>query len=140
MTPWVMAFGHGRALEAYLGTLKILIGLALSFTDLASRIPATTDLFWKYPRSIIAAPFLVVGMIQLIGVMLNIKGYEDSWILRAIGAALAIAMWIGMLIKTSWLNELSVMVPLAAVSLPFSAFLFWKAINRLPVPGTPGLQ
>lgn len=135
-----MAFGHGRALEAYLGTLKILIGLAFSFTDLASRVPATTDLFWQYPRSIIAAPFFIVGFIQLVGVTLNIKGYECSWIIRAVGAGLAIAMWIGMLVKTSLLNELSVMVPLATVSLPFSAFLFWKAINRLPVPGAPGLR
>lgn len=139
MIHWIAAIGHGRALEAYLGTLKIMIGLAFGFTNLVSFVPATADLAWNYPRSLIAAPFLIVGGIQIIDVVMNIKGYESSWKVRATGSLLAMAMWIGILLKTSWLAEPSLMLPLACASLPFSAFLFWKAINRLPIPGTPGL-
>lgn len=136
---WFSAIGHGRALEAYLGALKVMIGLSFAFTDLAGLVPATSDLTWSFPREAIAAPFLVIGALQLLDVVLNIRGYEGSWRIRAAGATLAMAMWIGLLSKTWLLAEPSLIVPLALTSLPFSMFLFWKAINRLPVPGTRGL-
>lgn len=139
MISWFAAIGHGRALEAYLGTLKVMIGLSFALTDLAGLVPATSDFAWNYPRAAIAAPFLAVGAIQLLDVILNIQGYEESWVLRAVGSVLAIAMWVGLLLKTWILAEPSLIVPLAITSLPFSVFLFWKAINRLPVPGARGL-
>jgi hypothetical protein len=84
-------------------------------------------------------PIFLMGVLQVTGVTLNIRGYENSWIIRAGGAVMAIFVWCLILVKASLVGEASLAVPIAITCLPASAFLFYKAWNRLPVPGSAGL-
>lgn len=131
--------GHGRALETFLSILKTLIGVTILFSDLGEKTPVLADLTWLYPNTIIAAPFLIVGFLQLCGVLFNMAGYEWSWVLRSTAALLALFMWTTFLTKSGLLGESSFMFPLAIACLPASAFLLYKSWNRLPIPGAVGL-
>lgn len=135
----LLYLGHGRALETYIGLLKIATGITLALTDLDVRVPAFNDITWYYSRTAVALPFLIVGGLQIAGTFLNIKGIEFNWVLRATGAICAIFMWTAILLKTSLIGQSSLTIPLATVSIPASIFLFWKAWNRLPIPGAQGL-
>lgn len=134
-----MQLGHGRALEFFLGWMKVNIAASIALTELSARVPVTADLAWYYSPVALAAPFFVLGILQAGGAILNICGYDDSWIIRAIAAILAIFVWCLILIKATIIGEPSLAIPLAITCLPASAFLFYKAWNRLPVPGAPGL-
>src|SRR5678815_4031175 len=91
--------GHGRALETFLGFLKITIGVNIIFTTLSERTPTLVDLTWFVSSAAIGAPFIVVGGLQFSGAMLNMAGYEWSWIPRSTSALLAILMWSICLVK-----------------------------------------
>jgi hypothetical protein len=138
-TRFFLGIGHGRALEFILGVLKVNIALSIAASDLALRIPVTADLAWEYSRLVIALPLLLVGIGQLAGVYLNIKGLEWSWMIRAVSAVVAICMWSMVILKSGILGEPTLGIPMAITFLPASVFLFYKAWNRLPVPGMPGL-
>jgi hypothetical protein len=131
--------GHGRALEFFLGWLKINISVSIALSDLSAQVPVTADLSWYYSPTALAAPFFVMGLLQASGVMLNVYGYEKSWTIRAFGAVLAIFVWCLVLVKASLVGEATLAIPIAITCLPASAFLFYKAWNRLPIPGSAGL-
>jgi hypothetical protein len=137
---WLLIhLGHGRALEFFLGWMKVNIAGQLAFSELSARVPVTADLAWYYSPTIIALPFFVMGLLQISGTILNIRGYEKSWIVRASAALLAIFVWCLILIKAGMIGEPTLAIPLSLTCLPASAFLFYKAWNRLPVPGAKGL-
>ena len=136
----VLSFlGHGRALEFFLGWLKINISVSIALSDLGSRISVTADFAWYHSPTVLATPFFVMGVLQAAGVFLNVYGYEKSWLIRAAGAALAIFVWCLVLVKASLIGEPTLAIPIALTCLPASAFLFFKAWNRLPIPGAAGL-
>lgn len=139
MTSFIVYIGHGRALEAYLGFFKVLLAASIALSSISARTPALADFAWYYSSFVLALPFAVVGLLQLTGLWLNIWGKEWSWILRFSGASTAMFVWVALLIKTSWLGEPSLIYPIALSCLPASAFLVYKAWNRLPVPGAVGL-
>lgn len=131
--------GHGRALEAYLAGVKLIFGLIL-LPGWPLSVRALSDLQWFVPDPIIAAPFLLIAVAQGAGLYLNARGIEESWILRAAAAAMAIMLWSWLLSKSILIGEVSTsLMPLCVMSLPASVFILWKALNRLPVPGASGL-
>lgn len=136
---WFLAMvGHGRLLELFLSWVKLGLGVWIILTGSAATVPALADLSWYYSSPILAAPFFVVGVLQLAGVSLNMAGHEISWVFRAAGSSLAIFMWMWILFKTPFAGGSSPLVVVACVAVPFSSLLFYKAWNRLPVPGAPG--
>jgi hypothetical protein len=132
--------GHGRALELFLGLLKIGLGVWILFPGHSVEIPAIADLSWYYPSTLLAMPLIVVGLSQLAGFALNCLGYEVSWIFRAVGAQAAIFMWFWLIFKTPFASSASPLFVLGVLALPFSALLLYKAWNRLPIPGAPGAR
>lgn len=139
LTRFEAFLGHGRALESYLGGLKILIGLCV-LPGWPINIAVLSDLQWFVPDFLIALPFLFVGFTQIFGLYLNAMGVEWSWILRAIAAFVAIFMWSWLLSKAILIGDFSsVIVPLAIMGIPASTFIFRKALKRLPVPGAAGI-
>lgn len=136
---FLLIIGHGRALELYLCVFKIALGVWILAEDAAGTVPTLADLRWYYPSATLAAPFFLVGGLQFSGWVMNWAGLECSWAFRAAGALLAITMWFWMVFKTEFAGETSPLFVVAIVSVPFSVIIFYKAWNRLPVPGAPGL-
>jgi len=133
--------GHGRALELFLATLKVGLGVWIIMEPHSVKdVPPIADLAWHYPSSALAAPFFLVGGLQMFGWTLNWTGFECSWIFRATAALLAIFMWWWLVMKTEFVGDSSPLFVLAVISIPFSSLLLYKAWNRLPIPGTPGLR
>jgi hypothetical protein len=138
----VLFFGHGRLLEFYLVCLKMMVGINVSTVTsyVDNETPAALwDLFWFIPSITIAAPFFCVGSVQLSGIILNYKGIEASWIPRFVGALLGTTLWFWLVYKSVAVGQLHTwLFSLAVVTAPFSAFIAWKAWNRLPIPGVIG--
>lgn len=134
MTGFLGFIGHGRALECYLVGVKILFGLFI--VPATAAFPGLADLPWFIPEPIIAAPFFFIGILQGIGLWLNARGVESSWILRAAGALLAIMLWTALITKA--LLVATIINPFYIMSWLGSVFILWKALNRLPVPGVRG--
>jgi len=131
--------GHGRALETYLVGVKLLFALFIVVPHGPAHIVALNDLLWYVPEEAIVVPFVLIGTTQLVGLMANYHGYKWSWVLRFIGAAAAIAMWIWFIIKLIWINAvLTGMMPFCVMSCLGSVWLLWKAWNGLPLPGAVG--
>ena len=132
--------GHGRALELYLGLLKIGLGVWIVVTRASAEVPVLADLSWYYSPTILASPLFFVGACQLLGWTLNCFGYEFSWVLRAVGAQVAIFMWFWLIFKTPFAGSSSPIFVVGVLALPFSVLLLYKAWNRLPIPGAPGAR
>jgi hypothetical protein len=135
----LLFFGHGRLLELYLVCLKMMVGINVSTVQryVTDETPAALwDLFWHIPPLTIAAPFFCVGTVQLLGLVLNYRGLEISWIPRFVGAVLGTTLWFWLIYKSIAVGELHTwLFSLACVTVCFSAFIAWKAWNRLPIPG-----
>lgn len=133
--------GHGRMLESFLGTLKIVLGIWILTTNVSDITPQLADLAWWYPALLLAGPFFLIGGVQLAGLAMNIMGLEISWVPRALAASCAVYLWVWLMWKSIFIGTVTTwLVPLAIVALPYNAILLWKAWNRLPVPGSVGLQ
>ncbi len=132
--------GHGRALEFFLGFFKVVLAGYIITSNISMLVPALADFSWLYSSVIIASPFALIGLLQLSGTILNIRGATWSWILRFFGAIFALFVWSALIIKTMYLGEPSLLAPMAISCLPASSFLIYKAWNRLPIPGVPGLR
>jgi hypothetical protein len=138
-TKLILFLGHGRLLEFYLICLKMIVGLnvlTVNPRNLEAAPAAIWDLFWYIPKPAIAMPFFCIGFIQLIGLWMNYQGLENSWIPRYIGAMLGVLMWLWLIYKSIAVWEVHTwLFSIALVTVFFSAFIAWKAWNRLPVPG-----
>lgn len=143
MWRWMLWLGHGRALEAnYIG-LKFLYGLFFLVCPghEAIDVRALYDLQWYLPASAIAAPFFIIAFTQLCGMILNIRGYEISWVPRFAGASMGIMLWSWLVAKSIAISAVvTALFPIAIMGILASMFILWKAANRLPIPGTPGIQ
>lgn len=134
----ILSILAGRKLEVYLVVIKLVYAVIL-LPGWPSNIVVLSDWQWTVPSFLIAAPFAAVGLVQGIGLWLNCRGYEVSWLFRAVGAMAAIMMWSYILFKSVAISDVVTGVfPVAVTSLPFSILLLWMAINRLPIPGTRG--
>lgn len=132
--------GHGRALESYLVGVKMLFGVFVLVPHGSVHIIALNDLLWYVPETVIALPFFVIGLVQLFGMLMNYIGREWSWIPRAVGAGAAICMWVWFITKLVYIDAvITGMMPFCVMSLLGSIWIYWKAWNRLPVPGAAGL-
>lgn len=140
MRNFIFLLGHGRALEFFLGLLKIGFSVWLLFPGNLVSVPAIADLSWYYSNVVLALPLSLVGTLQTVGVILNIRGYEISWVLRAVAAQLAMFMWFWFIFKTPFAGTSSPVFVIGVLALPFSALLLYKAWNRLPIPGIPGSE
>lgn len=116
--------------------LKVLFGLFLLPSRAALKVPALADLAWTVVEPLIAFPFFLIGVMQFIGIWLNIKGYEMNWQLRAIAAALGSALWIWLIVKTVIVDGSSIgLLPFLIASFASSLWLLRRALHRLPIPG-----
>jgi hypothetical protein len=135
----LLFLGHGRLLECYLITLKMIVGINVVTVPVHSSTDAPAalwDLFWYVPQPIIAMPFFCIGVIQLIGIALNYRGVESSWIIRYVGAMFGVMMWLWLIYKSIAIGELHTwLFSLAITTVFFSGIIAWKAWNRLPIPG-----
>lgn len=138
MRPFILMLGHGRLLEMYLIGVKLLIGFSILLPKNRPQVVALGDLLWV-PDYWLSAPFLLLGTIQLIGIILNVRGVQSSWVWRSVGASIGICLW-------SWLISKSLLIgafgtgalPFWVMSFLASVVLLWKGMNRLPIPGAPG--
>lgn len=136
--------GHGRALEAYLIGVKLLFGLMLVLPEVkkttSMHIIAFEDLIWWVPPVFIALPFFIVGVVQLCGLILNYKGYQISWLFRAIGAACAIFLWVWIVTKHIEIGAIVTgIMPFCVMSVLANILLWDRAMdNRLPIAGRYG--
>jgi hypothetical protein len=138
---YLAPLGHGRALEAnYIG-LKLLIGVSIFLPLNKITVAPLSVLQWYVPEPLIAMPFLMIGIVQLVGLIMNIRGYEASWILRLVGAGAGIGMW-GWLLWRSWSLGIiaSFVFPVSIMGILSSLFLAYMAKQRLPIPGTPAVK
>ncbi len=140
MARFLAFLGHGRALECHLIGLKLLIGTFIFVPKGELRIIPLVGLTWYVPDQAIAAPFLVIGLVQLVGLVMNMRGHERSWVPRLLGAGAGAGMW-AWLITSSVLQGAiaSFVLPVSVMGIVSSSFLIYKAKNRLPIPGQPGL-
>ena len=137
----VSFLGHGRALETYLVGVKILFGIFIFPVPAKLSVAALSDLQWFYSDPTIAAPFFIIGIVQGVGLILNAKGYEISWLFRAGGALAAIMLWSALITKSILIGAVSTgIMPFLCMSLGASIFILYKALNGLPAPGAAGLQ
>lgn len=136
MKTFLIMLGHGRALEMYLIGAKFQIGFMLLFTE--PQVVALKDLYWVTDFWL-GVPFLLLAAIQLVGIILNLLGFESSHVWRSVGASIGIVLW-------CWLISKSLLIGVVATGgFPFwnmsflaSLLLLWRGLNRLPVPGAPG--
>jgi hypothetical protein len=132
----VMFLGHGRALEVYLIGAKLLLAFLIFPTKTNLNIPVLENLRWSISDPIIASPFILIGCIQLGGLIMNYNGIEKSWIPRSTGAALAMCLWVFLITKSILVDEIfTSLMPFAIMSFFGSSYLFWRAWNGLPIPG-----
>lgn len=130
--------GHGRALEAYLIGAKMLMGMIILAPSIKVQMLPLSDLLWM-PDWWLSAPFLAIGMTQMIGLTLNINGVRSSWMWRSTGASAGICLWTWLITKTIAIGAIGAgSLPFWVMSLVASTFLLWRGINRLPHPGAPG--
>ncbi len=140
MSRFLLFIGHGRALESYLIGVKLMFAFFLLPPRFRISFAAVNDLQWWVPEPIIAAPFFVIGIVQFAGLLLNYRGVEESWILRAGGASAAMALWAALIVKSTLVGyALTGVMPFFIMSFLSSLLIFWKAVNRLPRPGAIGL-
>lgn len=134
-----LMLGHGRALETYLIGYKLLTGFTILMPGVKPQNPVLTDLLWMSDYWL-SVPFLLIGTVQLVGVILNMNGIWSSWLWRTVGAAGGILLWTWFLIKTCLIGAIwAGSISLSIVSLLASIFLLWRGLNHLPRPGVPGL-
>lgn len=132
--------GHGRALESYLVGVKLLFVFFIVIPHQTINMLALQDLRWWMSAPIIAIPFFCIGLLQLVGLVLNYKGYEYSWAIRCVGASLGTCMWFWIIIKNIAISEYTAgTMPFCIMSCMASTWIWWKAWNRLPIPGSSGL-
>lgn len=137
----VMLFlGHGRALEACLGCAKIMLFLHfLVVPSSITSVTATYSLLWSFSPIAIVLPLFVVGVAQVVGLTLNYAGCEWSWVVRAAAAMGGIAIWTWIVLKSALISSGGLEAWLGGYLVLWNIFILWKAFNRLPVPGAPGL-
>lgn len=139
MNSFLEYIGHGRALEFFLGLFKLALAISITLSDLDKRIPPLADFAWFYPSLIIAFPFYILAFLHFSGIAANMIGYSWSWFPRFMGAAIAMFVWTFLLIKSSWIGDSTLIVPMAIACLPASAFLIYKSWHGLPIPGRAGM-
>lgn len=138
MAKLLIMLGHGRAVEAYLIGVKLMIGLINLLPGIRPQVLAFNDLLWL-PDLLLSLPFLVVGSIQMVGMIMNMNGVESSWKWRTIGAAGGVCLWAWMIFKTVAIGAMGAgALPFWIMSILASIFLFWRGLNRLPRPGVLG--
>ncbi len=132
-------FGHGRALEVYLIFVKMWYGSVLMVPGTEIKVVALYDLWWYIPDYAVGALFLIIATLQLVGLILNLQGFEISWVWRVAGAGLAMPTWAYLISKSVYVGAIGMgVLPFWGASFLASWFLFTKGWNRLPIPGAPG--
>lgn len=139
MRHFILTLGHGRLLEANYILWKLIMGTSIFLPQVPLRVAPLDPLRWYMPDQAIAMPFLCIGIVQLTGLIMNIRGYEESWKLRMAGGAAALGMW-------SWLFWQSLIAGVVSGSIFatsicgfIASLLFcYLAYHRLPIPGAPG--
>ena len=135
----VLYLGHGRALEAFLVGLKILVGVSIFLPHHQQSVPLD-QLSWNVPEQAIAVPFLAIGLTQLAGLVMNVRGYVASWYLRLVGAGGAIGMWSWLIWECFAFGAFGPFTfPCSLMGLLASSYLVNRAVNHKPAPGAPGL-
>ena len=133
--------GHGRALESYLVGVKILFAIFIVHPVASGgQVTVIADLTDVIPSALLAAPFFLIGVTQGLGLWLNYRGVERSWMFRAAGAWAAMLLWNWVIVKSILVGVVvSGIMPFSIMSMLASVFILWKSLNRLPVPGAVGL-
>lgn len=142
LSRFLLYIGHGRALELWLVILKTALSVWLLWIGHRgiAETPGLADLSWYYSTLEIALPFIALACVQGVGWSLNIAGYEVNWLFRAFGAICGVFLWMWLIANTSFSGQNSLLIPIGIAAIPANAFLWWKAINRLPVPGAVGIS
>ena len=132
--------GHGRALETFLAGGKISVSVYFFVQPKhVGQVSALYDLMWYVPEIFLIAPLFIIGMLQITGLVLNYYGVEWSWVPRAVGASSATFLWGWVIVKNIEIGAYGLSIPICTWLLLGSSWIWWKAWNRLPVPGAAGL-
>lgn len=138
MNRFLIMLGHGRVVEAYLIGVKLLMGLINLLPGIRPQVIAFNDLLWLSDFWL-SLPFLVVGLVQMVGMIMNMNGVESSWKWRTVGAAGGCCLWAWLIFKTVAVGAMGAgALPFWIMSILASIFLFWRGLNKLPRPGFPG--
>lgn len=138
MAKFLIMLGHGRAIEAYLIGVKLMMGLINLLPGVRPRVLAFEDLLWL-PDFWLSLPFLTVGSVQMVGMILNMNGVQCSWKWRTVGAAGGCCLWAWLIFKTVAIGAVGAgALPFWIMSIIASIFLFWRGLNKLPRPGVLG--
>jgi len=138
MPRFFLLLGHGRALETYLIGAKLLMAAQMLAPGVTTQIVPLQDLYW-IPDKFLSVPFLVLGLTQLVGMILNMRGWKSSWIWRSAGASIGICLWSWLITKTLLIGAVGIgSLPFWVMSFIASVFLLWRGVNRLPLSGAPG--
>ena len=131
--------GHGRALETYLIGAKVWYGITLAIPGTQMKAIVLQDIWMVIPDFVLGILFLSLATVQAIGIALNVRGIESSWVWRVVGAHVAIMLWSWLIIKSVAIGAVAIgALPFWGMSFLASIFILWKGYNKLPVPGAPG--
>lgn len=111
----------------YIG-LKLLLGAFIFLPNIELQAVPLRELRWVFPDPAIALPFLLIGVTQLVGLILDNKA------LCVLGAGAGIGMW-GWLLWNSWLLGViaSFVFPCAIMGILASMLMIYRAVSRLRV-------
>lgn len=131
--------GHGRKLEASLVFVKLQYAALLL---VAPHDEIVILAFWPVPvaQELIALLFLAIAAVQLVGLLLNAKGYKQSKWWRVVGATAGLAVWLFILGENVFVLHVvfAGQNPWYLLGAVGSVTLIRSGIRGLPKPGAPG--
>ena len=131
--------GHGRKLEAALIFVKLQYFVLLSFAPKDAIFILAFQPLNVSPR-LLALPFLLCGTLQLIGLILNARGYPQSRWFRIVGATIGMMLWLyilgeNVLVIRVWAAGIN---PWMAMGIVGSITIIRNGVLGQPRPGAPG--
>lgn len=142
LSGWFLAanrFLNGRSLEVYLASGKTLIGLCLLPSQaIDHQFFVLQDLMWLNSNWFVALPFLALGIGQMVGAVADYNRCQWSWWLRAACAVAGEFLWLAILFRHFQLMQITTLLPFAIPAILANFWIWWKALNGLPLPSDPG--
>jgi hypothetical protein len=132
--------GHGRALESSLVFVKyqffiMMMGASLDLVN-EPHILALQDLQGVVPEWTQALPFLLVAVIQTVGLFMNGYGYPHSRYWRIVGGTLGMFLWFYILTKNCIIGYVAAGInPWCLMGVLANIWIVRRGTLGLPVPG-----
>lgn len=134
MSSVFVMIASARALEIYLIFAKMLLGILILLPGVDVKMVALQDL-GQIPDYWVAAPFLLIANLQMIGLIFGVKGTKSARMWCIAGESIAITLWSWLIIKSILIWAIGGAVPFWVASFFASWWLLWRDITRSPPPG-----